>query len=254
MLTALDESIHDFLRAEVPLRAEDVDIVFAAPDKEWSGRVTRSTVNLFLFDVRRSTNRAVSAMATREQNGIYSRSRLAPLVKVRYLVTVWTKEPADEHRVLGDVLSCIAVSSEIPVQYLRGDLAELGNPAELQLGNEESGRISDLWSPLGVHPRASLELAVVLPARRPIERVVPAPPEEVESSLSDRNEPSRSSRRRHIGGMIEDPAAKGARIIGPRGSSVIDETGHYLVPAEPGDELMVDTEPPIHVVAGSSDD
>jgi hypothetical protein len=254
MLSALDQSIHDFLRAEVPLRQEDVDVVFASPDKEWSGRVTRSTVNLFLFDIRRSTNRAVSAMTTREQNGVYSRSRLAPLVKVRYLVTVWTKEPADEHRVLGDLLSCIAVTSEIPPQYLRGDLADLGNPAELLLGTEESSSQSTMWGPLGVHPRASLELAVVLPARRPIDRVVPAPPDEVETSLNDRNEPSRSSTRRRVSGMIEDPAAKGARIIGPRGSSVVDDAGHYLVPAEPGDELVVDTDPPIHVVAGPSAD
>ncbi len=254
MLSSLDQSLEDFLRSEVPLRPEDVDVVFATPDKEWSGRVTRSTVNLFMFDVRRSVNRSVTAMTTKESNGSFSRSRLAPLIKVRYLVTVWTKEAGDEHRVLGDLLSLIALSTEIPNQFLIGDLEGLGYPAQLMLGLEDGRPTNDMWGPLGVPPRASLELAVVLPARRPLDRNVPAPPEDVSLGVSDQNEPTRTSYRRRVGGMIEDPAAKGARIIGPRGSSIVEEDGHYLVSGEPGDDLVVETEPPIHVVAGPANE
>jgi hypothetical protein len=238
----------------VPLRAEDVDIVFAAPDKEWSGRLTRSTVNLFLFDVRRSVKRAVSASTTREQNGVHSRVRLAPFVKVRYLVTVWTKEPADEHRVLGDLLSLLAIEGEVPAKYLVGELSDLGNAAEISLGNEDSNLTSGLWGPLGVAPRANLEFSVVLPARRLMETVVPPPPTEVVAGVSDQNQPTRRSGVRRLGGVIEYPDVKGARIIGPRGSGVIDESGGYLLPAEPGDELTVDVDPPIHVVAGPPSD
>lgn len=254
MLSALDQSLQDFLRAEVPLRTDDVDIVFAAPDKEWSSRLTRSTVNLFLFDVKRSTKRAVTGSTTRERDGVYSRVRIAPFVKVRYLVTVWTKEAADEHRVLGELLSLIAVAGEIPTQYLQGELADLGNAAELSLGTEDLNTFSNFWGPLGVPPRASIELNVVLPARAPIEKVVPAPPTEIESGLTDQNEPSRTSQRRRVSGVIEEPSARGQRIIGPRGSAVVEDTGRYLVAAEPGDELVVDVDPPIHVIAGSTED
>jgi len=254
VLSALDQSLHDFLRSEVPLRTDDVDIVFAAPDKEWSSRLTRSTVNLFLFDVKRSTKRAVTGSTTRERDGVYSRLRIAPFVKVRYLVTVWTKEAADEHRVLGELLSLIAVAGEVPPQYLQGELADLGNAAELSLGTEDSNAFASFWGPLGVPPRASLELAVVLPARPPIERIVPAPPSEIESGLTDQNEPTRSSQRRRLSGVIEEPSARGKRIVGPRGSAIIEGTGRYLVAAEPGDELVVDADPPIHVIAGSSED
>jgi hypothetical protein len=251
VLSSLDASIREFLRARVPLRAEDVDIEFNTPDKEWSARLTRSTVNLFLFDIRRSVNRGITGVTTREQDGAFSRGLRAPMVKVRYMVTVWTAEPGDEHRVLGDLLSLIAVNGEIPAEYLGGELADLGHPAELSLGAEDGMRSTDLWGPLGVPPRASLELAVVLPARGPIQRAVPVPPSEVDVGLNDRNEPSRASSRRRVGGMIEDPAAKGARIIGPRGTSVVEESGRFLIPGDPGDDLLVEADPPFHIVAGT---
>jgi hypothetical protein len=215
VLSALDGSLRDFLRAEVPLRAEDVDIDFGTPDKEWSSRLTRSTVNLFLFDIRRSAGRAVAGNATRERNGTQQRLFRAPLIKVRYLVTVWTAEPADEHRVLGDLLRLIAISGELPGRYLGGELADLGNPVELTLGADDAVRSPDVWGPLGVPPRANLELAVVLPAREPVVRDVPKPPTEVDAGLTDRNVPSRTSRR--SGSLVEDPASSAARGLGPSG-------------------------------------
>lgn len=213
MLSALDGSLRDFLRAEVPLRAEDVDIDFGTPNKEWSSRLTRSTVNLFLSDIRRSVSRSVSGTSVRERNGNPQRLFRAPMIKVKYVVTVWTAEPGDEHRVLGDLLRLIAVSGEIPTPYLGGELADLGNPVELTLGGDDGNRGPDIWGPLGVPPRAALELAVVLPAREPLVRDVPLPPTEVEAGLSDQRAPSRTSRRN--GSLIEDPASDRARGLGP---------------------------------------
>ena len=128
MLEELDGSLRNFLRADVPLRADDIDIEFATPDKEWSARLSRSTVNLFLFDVRRSTTRAVTGRTVRNDDGGYYEVFRTPLIRARYLITVWTAEAADEHRVLGDVLRLLAVASEVPSAHLVGDLAELDEP------------------------------------------------------------------------------------------------------------------------------
>jgi hypothetical protein len=196
MLEELDGSLRNFLRADVPLRADDVDIEFGTPDKDWSARLSRSTLNLFLFDIRRSTNRAIAGRTVRQDERGYRELYRPPMVRVRYLLTVWTAESADEHRVLGDVLRLLAVSGEVPTAHLVGDLPELGNPIELSLGTEDGARTGDMWGPLGVAPRANLELIVTLPARRPIEREVGPPPTELRAAVVDRGVPSTISRRR----------------------------------------------------------
>jgi len=212
MLEELDGSLRDFLRAEVPLRADDVDIDFALPDKEWSSRLSRSTVSLFLFDIRRSTTRSVTGRSVRERDGVLERLHRAPMIRLRYLLTVWTAEAADEHRVLGDVLRLVAVSGDVPRQYLLGDLVDLENPVELSIGAEDGMRSNDLWGPLGVAPRASLELVVTMPARPPLAAPVALPPTEIDSSLEDRREPTRTSRRRSA--LVEERVPKRARRVG----------------------------------------
>ncbi|MEO5898865.1 MAG: Pvc16 family protein, partial [Ilumatobacteraceae bacterium] len=202
-----------FLRADVPLRVDDVDIDFGTPNKDWSSRLTRSTVNLFLYDIRRSVTRSVTGTSVRERNGNLQRVFRAPLIKVRYMLTVWTAEPADEHRVLGDVLRLIAISGEIPTQHLGGELTDLGNPLELTLGGDDTARGPDIWGPLGVPPRAALELAVLLPAREPLARDVPRPPTQIEVEVHDQTSPGRSSRR--TGSLIEYPTSDRSRSLGP---------------------------------------
>jgi hypothetical protein len=209
MLEELDGSLRDFLRADVPLRADDVDIDFSMPDKEWSSRLSRSTVNLFLFDIRRSTSRAVSGRSTRERDGVLERLHRTPMIRMRYMVTVWTAEAADEHRVLGDVLRLLAVSGDIPERYLVGDLVELGQPVELAIGSEDGQRPTDLWSSLGVAARANIELMVTMPARPPLALPVAVPPTEIDSTVADRRAPTQTSRRRAA--LIEENVGRGGQ-------------------------------------------
>jgi len=212
MLEELDGSLRDFLRADVPLRADVVDIDFALPDRDWSSRLSRSTVNLFLFDIRRSASRSETGRSMRQRDGVYERLHQVPMIKLRYLVTVWTAEASDEHRVLGDILRLLAVSGDVPTQHLLGDLAELGNPVELGLGADDGLRSSDLWSPLGVAPRANLELIVTMPARPPLARKVGPPPTELEGSVEDIRATTPGVKRRRT--LVEDPATSRARGIG----------------------------------------
>src|SRR5579872_2360538 len=52
MFADLDETIRQLLIHGVPLDLSEVDVSFDAPDREWSGRLSRPTVNCFLYDVR----------------------------------------------------------------------------------------------------------------------------------------------------------------------------------------------------------
>ncbi|MFQ5382433.1 MAG: Pvc16 family protein, partial [Dehalococcoidia bacterium] len=55
MFSEVDESLRSLLIADVPLDPASVDITFERPTREWSSRLSRPTVNLFLADVRERT-------------------------------------------------------------------------------------------------------------------------------------------------------------------------------------------------------
>ena len=52
MIADLDETIRQLLIAEIPIRNGEIDIKFDQPKREWSARLTRPTINFFLYDVR----------------------------------------------------------------------------------------------------------------------------------------------------------------------------------------------------------
>ena len=53
MLADLDETLRNLLRDELERHGfEGVDIAFDAPSREWSGQLSKPTVNLFLYDLR----------------------------------------------------------------------------------------------------------------------------------------------------------------------------------------------------------
>ena len=111
--------------------------------------------------------------------------------------------------------SCVSSRSAAtsPTQYLLGDLGDLNNPVELALGAEDGLRASDLWSPLGIAPRANVELIVTMPARPPIARQVPVPPTELETSVRTIGARRRGSRGDVRRSWRNRPAAR-ARGIG----------------------------------------
>src|SRR2546429_143298 len=91
MLHLLDESLEAFLRAAVPLPKREVDVSFAAPDRDWAARVSRPTVNLYLWDVRRNLDQRDGGMETVVgDDGRPQRRPPLPRVDCRYLVTAWT--------------------------------------------------------------------------------------------------------------------------------------------------------------------
>ena len=134
------------------------------------------------------------------------------MMRVRYLLTVWTAEPADEHRVLGDVLRLLAVSGEVPAALPRRRARRAGQPGRAGPRRRRRPRAGDMWGPLGVAPRASLELVVTLPARRPIETAGRRAADRGCTTLGGR----RSGDRRHdacrgpTAALVEDAAGRTA--------------------------------------------
>ena len=52
MIEDLDEALRKLLIREIPIRNGEVDVEFDQPSREWSAKISRPTLDLFLWDVR----------------------------------------------------------------------------------------------------------------------------------------------------------------------------------------------------------
>jgi hypothetical protein len=196
MLHLLDESLEAFLRGVVPLDGREVDVAFAAPDKAWGARLTRPTVNLFLFEVRRASSKATAGVERVERDGRMVQRLVLPRIELRYLVTAWTTEPRDEHQLLGSVLRAVLAHGELPAAYLRRPLTELAPPPSLGLADGDTRTSAELWSALDGQLKPCLEIVIVLPVDTELFHDLAPTPESIEATVLDRDRPSRRSVRR----------------------------------------------------------
>ena len=88
---------------------EGVDIEFDAPSREWSGQLSKPTVNLFLYDLREAESAAhrASGRGPRSSNGRRVETRPPMVMECSYAVTAWTQAVEDEHRLLSQVLAIL---------------------------------------------------------------------------------------------------------------------------------------------------
>ncbi len=206
MLHHLDDSLESYFRALVPLPPRDVDVSFDTPDRQWGSGVTRPTLNLFLWDVRRSQRRASTGMEEVTVNGRTQRRRPPPQVEFRYLVTAWAAENRDQHQLLGAVLRTIVSRPKIPIDYLQGELAETGSLPSIELAAMPNGTPSELWSALDGQLKAGLDLMVTIPVDTGIAAEAGPPTESVELRSADRNGGRKSGRKGGRQTLSEGPA------------------------------------------------
>jgi hypothetical protein len=244
MLHLLDDSLDAFLRTTGPLPASDVDVSFEPPDAEWAAGLSRPAVNLYLWRLRRSVSEAAAGTELVEQNGVRYRRGPRPRVELGYLITTWAAEARNAHQLLGRVLTAFLRTNELPAEFLRGALANVRPVPGLSLSKADDDPPSEFWVALGGRFQPGVELTVTA-TMDPEVLVESAPsPTTVETEVTDRRLRARSSRRRRVAGFVDDPAASGSLVRSPRGTAIVDEAGRFLVEAQPGDEVVVDTVPP----------
>lgn len=123
MFNDVDETLRAVLQVDVPINKAEIDITFDRPTREWSGRLTKPTINLFLYDIReREELKDDTPIITRDEKGRAVKQAPARRIDLAYFVTAWTKEADDEHRVLGAVLASLYRQAIIDPKYLQGAL------------------------------------------------------------------------------------------------------------------------------------
>jgi hypothetical protein len=243
MLHLLDDSLDAFLRATGPLPLGDIDVSFEPPDGDWAAGLSKPTVNLYLWRLRRSTTEATAGTELVERDGLRFRRGPRPRVELGYLVTAWAADARNAHQLLGRVLAAFLGTNELPPRFLQGALAQVHPPPNLSLSKADDDPPMEFWTALGGRFQPGVELTVTATIDPEVLVGTAPEPSVVETVVSDRLDPNRRSRRRRVAGHLDDDVAAGTIVRTPRGVATVDEEGAFLVAGEPGDQVVVETVP-----------
>jgi hypothetical protein len=165
MIDELDEVLRKFLIREIPIKNTDVDIKFDMPKREWSARLNRPTLNLFLYDIRENAKlRQAQPMWEIERNKDQSIQRRKPVrLDLHYMITAWASEPEDEHRLLSRTLMAFFRHAHLPEDLLPESFQ--GQPVPIPVmaaQQEELQNPADVWSALDNEMRPAVVCVVTL--------------------------------------------------------------------------------------------
>ncbi len=145
----------------------EVDVGFEPPTRDWVERLTRPTLNLYLFDVRENTDlRQTALQAPRRGAGPNEAVRRQPprRIDLSFMVSALTTEIEDEERLLWRLLSTLMKYPELPADVLPDGLRGLQPPLTARVERSDHGpSLLDLWSGLGTRPHPALVYIVTVP-------------------------------------------------------------------------------------------
>jgi len=165
MLTDLDETLKQLLIKEMPIENNEVDIKFDLPKREWTAKLSRPTINIYIYDIRENTDlRRNEWIVERGNNGLATKRKAPVRIDLAYLVTAWTSTAEDEHRLLWRALWALFRHQELPDEVLQGSLREATVPIPASVAQPDKiPNVADLWGVLDNELKPSLNLVVTLP-------------------------------------------------------------------------------------------
>ncbi len=164
MIEDLDEALRQLLIRELPVKNGEVNIEFDQPKRDWSSRLSRPTLNLFLYDVRENkTLRQQEWQVERNGNNGATKRRTPVRVDLHYMITAWATEPEDEHRLLGRTLMALFRFGTLPEELLPESLKAQPVPIPIRVAQpEELSKPTDVWGVLENEMRPAIAFLVTL--------------------------------------------------------------------------------------------
>jgi hypothetical protein len=166
MISDLDEAIKQLLIKKGGLDPTEVDICFEMPDREWSASISKPTINVYLYDIQENHElRNNEWTAGRNNNGMATKRKPPVRVDLSYLITVWTNDVTDQHRLLGHLLATLFRYHELPEELLQGSLREVQWPIKASTAQPDGvlRNSADFWSALDNQLKPSINYVVTIP-------------------------------------------------------------------------------------------
>lgn len=177
MIEALDETIKQLIIQKMPLNQAEVDISFDVPNREWSGAISKPTINVYLHDIRENIEqKQTGGRVERKVDGSLVKLRPSNYYDLSYLITAWTANVEDEHRLLWYVLATLVRYPQIPPEVLQTPLND-SSPRLLTKIAQPDGILrnaADVWTALDNQLKPVLTYVVTLPL--PQEEIPSGPP------------------------------------------------------------------------------
>lgn len=155
MIPDVDEVLRKLLIQEIKIEGNEVDVMFDQPKREWSSRLSKPTINLFLFDLRENLRlRAAEQYSTLNLPDGTSEIRRNPVrMDLRYLMTAWVNEPEDEHLLLASALTGLLRHPFFPKELLTERLKNQPAPITMTVASfpPEEGpvdKFTEIWGVL----------------------------------------------------------------------------------------------------------
>lgn len=166
MIEDLDEVFRQLLIRELPIKNSEVEVKFDQPKREWSARISRPTLNLFLYDVRENQKlRQTQPMwdMVKNSDGTITKRRKPVRVDLHYMITAWATEPEDEHRLLGRTLMALFRFAHLPEELLPESFGNQTKPIPIMVAQyDELRNPHDVWSVLDNEMRPALACIVTM--------------------------------------------------------------------------------------------
>ncbi|MBK6709770.1 MAG: DUF4255 domain-containing protein [Chloroflexi bacterium] len=168
MIADLDQTIEQLVVAELPIKNGEIDVKFDQPTRGWSARLSRPTLNFFLYDVRENNQlRQHQWERMVDQNGrlgsTVAQKRTPFRMDCHYVITAWASEPQDEHRLLSRCLMALFRFPLLPRARLKGDL--VGQPFDIMARMANHDRLTnpaELWGSLDNEVRPSISYLLTI--------------------------------------------------------------------------------------------
>ena len=169
MIAHLDRALERLLLAEIPVKNGEIDVKFEQPTREWSARLSRPVVNLFLYDVRENNalRQPQWERIARPDNyagrPVVSQKRTPFRIDCHYILTTWATEAQDEHMLLSRAMLALFRYPFLPEKYLGDDLREQPFKLAARLAaHDKLTNPTELWNALDNDLRPSVSYVVTL--------------------------------------------------------------------------------------------
>ena len=165
MFNDVDETLKQYFTAELPISTGELDVSFERPTREWSGRLSRPTLNCFMYDVReRKLFRDEPPTVIPNGKGGFRRERAAPRIDLTYMITAWAREAEDEHRILARTLAAMYRCGEIPERHFQGALVDSSCSVLARIETPDHlAKPADMWGVLDNELHTSLVWVITAP-------------------------------------------------------------------------------------------